>query len=93
MLGFDQVHSEEIRSNIAKLGLAAVLACGLFDGFTYTTFFVMAFLGYEKTTGKNPSSNLQALLGVRKCLLLVWDKHPTYSILFFQLYYSQSNIL
>jgi hypothetical protein len=50
---------------VAKLGLAAVLAYGLFDAVTYTTFFVLAFLGYEKSTGKNPAANIKALLGVR----------------------------
>ncbi|PON83745.1 hypothetical protein TorRG33x02_205510 [Trema orientale] len=39
----------------------AVLACGLFDGFTYTTFFVMAFLGSEKSTGKNPAAKSPVL--------------------------------
>ncbi|CAI0559629.1 unnamed protein product [Linum tenue] len=56
-------------SKLAKLGLAAVLAYGLFDGVTYTTFFVLAFLGYEKSTGKNPAANLQALLGI---VILMW---------------------
>lgn len=41
----------EMSSRVAKLGLAAVLAYGLFDGVTYTTFFILAFLGYEKSTG------------------------------------------
>lgn len=54
----------ELRARVAKLGLAAVLAYGLFDGVTYTTFFVLAFLGYEKSTGQNPAANLKALLGV-----------------------------
>ncbi len=53
-----------MRAKVAKLGLAAVLAYGLFDAVTYTTFFVLAFLGYEKSTGKNPAANLKALLGV-----------------------------
>lgn len=56
---------------LAKLGLAAVLAYGIFDGITYTSFFVLAFLGYEKSSGKNPAANLQALVGVRpNCFLL-----------------------
>jgi len=59
-----QVQSAEARARVAKLGLAAVLAYGLFDAVTYTTFFVLAFLGYEKSTGKNPAANLKALLGV-----------------------------
>ncbi|CAA2995756.1 uncharacterized protein LOC111385885 isoform X4 [Olea europaea subsp. europaea] len=58
-------NSAEMSSKLAKLGLAAVLAYGIFDGVTYTSFFVLAFLGYEKSTGKNPAANLQALLGVR----------------------------
>ncbi|XP_040379389.1 uncharacterized protein LOC102705530 isoform X2 [Oryza brachyantha] len=55
--------SAEMRAKVAKLGLSAVLAYGLFDAVTYTTFFVLAFLGYEKSTGKNPAANLKALLG------------------------------
>lgn len=62
---FNQENSAEMSSKLAKLGLAAVLAYGIFDGVTYTSFFVLAFLGYEKSTGKNPAANLQALLGVR----------------------------
>jgi hypothetical protein len=64
-----QAESAEARARVAKLGLAAVLAYGLFDAVTYTTFFVLAFLGYEKSTGKNPAANLKALLGV--CYLLI----------------------
>ncbi|XP_010255727.1 PREDICTED: uncharacterized protein LOC104596337 isoform X2 [Nelumbo nucifera] len=59
----------EMSSKLAKLGLAAVLAYGLFDGVTYTTFFILAFLGYEKSTGKNPAANLKALLGI---VILMW---------------------
>eukprot|EP00271_Cylindrocystis_brebissonii_P011583 TRINITY_DN29450_c0_g1_i1.p1 TRINITY_DN29450_c0_g1~~TRINITY_DN29450_c0_g1_i1.p1 ORF type:complete len:226 (+),score=28.09 TRINITY_DN29450_c0_g1_i1:214-891(+) len=59
----------ELREKLAKLGPAAVLAYGLFDGLTYTTFFVLAFLSYEKTTGKNPAANLKALLGI---VVLMW---------------------
>lgn len=57
---------------VAKLGLAAVLAYGIFDGVTYTSFFVLAFLGYEKSTGNNPAANLQALLGVSKLSLMLF---------------------
>ncbi|CAL5015084.1 unnamed protein product [Urochloa decumbens] len=63
------VGSAEARARVAKLGLAAVLAYGLFDAITYTTFFVLAFLGYEKSTGKNPAANLKALLGI---VILMW---------------------
>ncbi|OEL32834.1 hypothetical protein BAE44_0006147 [Dichanthelium oligosanthes] len=63
------VGSAEARSKMAKLGLAAVLAYGLFDAVTYTTFFVLAFFGYEKSTGKNPAANLKALLGI---VILMW---------------------
>ena len=59
-----QTNASEMRAQVAKLGLAAVLAYGLFDGVTYTSFFVLAFLGYEKSTGQNPAANLKALLGV-----------------------------
>ncbi|KAL7003700.1 hypothetical protein U1Q18_004849 [Sarracenia purpurea var. burkii] len=62
-------NSAEMSSKLGKLGLSAVLAYGLFDGVTYTTFFVLAFLGYEKSTGKNPAANLQALLGI---VILMW---------------------
>ncbi|KAF7148837.1 hypothetical protein RHSIM_Rhsim03G0219300 [Rhododendron simsii] len=64
-----QENSAEMSSKLAKLGLSAVLAYGLFDGVTYTSFFVLAFLGYEKSTGKNPAANLQALLGI---VILMW---------------------
>lgn len=59
-----QTNASEMRAQVAKLGLAAVLAYGIFDGVTYTSFFVLAFLGYEKSTGLNPAANLKALLGV-----------------------------
>ncbi|EFJ13676.1 hypothetical protein SELMODRAFT_424326 [Selaginella moellendorffii] len=58
-----------LRAKVAALGLSAVLAYGLFDGITYTTFFVLAFLGYEKSTGQNPAANLKALLGI---VVLMW---------------------
>ncbi|XP_026663244.1 uncharacterized protein LOC103714518 isoform X2 [Phoenix dactylifera] len=64
------MYTGEMRSRVAKLGLAAVLAYGLFDGVTYTTFFILAFLGYEKSTGKNPAANLQALLGDLRWLIM-----------------------
>ncbi|KAK4778673.1 hypothetical protein SAY86_006201 [Trapa natans] len=64
-----KANSAELSAKLAKLGLAAVLAYGLFDGVTYTTFFILAFLGYEKSTGKNPAANLQALLGI---VILMW---------------------
>lgn len=66
-------------SKLAKLGLAAVLAYGIFDGITYTSFFVLAFLGYEKSTGNNPAANLQALIGVTldfpSTLFIWWSLH------------------
>lgn len=64
-----KANSAEMSAKLAKLGLAAVLAYGLFDGVTYTTFFVMAFLGYEKSTGNNPAANLKSLIGI---VLLMW---------------------
>ncbi|KAH9734633.1 hypothetical protein KPL71_017432 [Citrus sinensis] len=36
---------------------------------SYTSFFVLAFLEYEKSTGKNPAANLQALFGI---VILMW---------------------
>jgi hypothetical protein len=68
-----------MRAQVAKLGLAAVLAYGLFDGITYTSFFVLAFLGYEKSTGQNPAANLKALLGVSySCLSLHYFSGASY---------------
>ncbi|XP_021851687.1 uncharacterized protein [Spinacia oleracea] len=64
-----KVNSAEMSAKLAKLGLAAVLAYGLFDGVTYTSFFVMAFLGYEKSTGNNPAANIKSLIGI---VLLMW---------------------
>ncbi|XP_078441768.1 uncharacterized protein LOC144711647 [Wolffia australiana] len=64
-----QDQEEGIRAKLAKLGLAAVLAYGIFDGVTYTSFFTLAFLGYEKSTGRNPAANLRALLGI---VVLMW---------------------
>ncbi|CAI9762547.1 unnamed protein product [Fraxinus pennsylvanica] len=65
-------NSAELSSKLAELGLAAVLAYGIIGvtvTVTYTSFFVLAFLGYEKSNGKNPAANLQALLGI---LILMW---------------------
>lgn len=61
--------SAEMSSKLAKLGLSAVLAYGVFDAVTYTSFFVLAFLGYEKSTGQNPAANLKALIGI---VILMW---------------------
>ncbi|KAI3457891.1 hypothetical protein Pfo_014554 [Paulownia fortunei] len=55
-------NSAEMSTKLAKLGLAAVLGYGIFDAVTYTSFFALAFLGYEKSTGKNPAASLQALV-------------------------------
>ncbi|XP_074273103.1 uncharacterized protein LOC141596761 isoform X1 [Silene latifolia] len=64
-----KVNSAEMSAKLAKLGLAALLAYGLFDAVTYTSFFVLAFLGYEKSTGKNPAANIQALIGI---VIMMW---------------------
>ncbi|KAG0502985.1 hypothetical protein HPP92_003057 [Vanilla planifolia] len=64
-----KIDKAEMKERVAKLGLAAILAYGFFDGVTYSTFFVLAFLGYEKSTGKNPAANLKALFGI---VLLMW---------------------
>lgn len=77
-LTLHQANSAEMSAKLAKLGLAAVLAYGLFDGVTYTTFFILAFLGYEKSTGKNPAANLQALLGVSKVCCYKWVSYIGY---------------
>lgn len=65
------MNAAELRAKVSKWGLAAVLAYGLFDGITYTTFFVLAFLSYEKSTGNNPATNLKALLGVSVFLITI----------------------
>lgn len=57
-----QANAVKMSSKPAKFGLAAVLAYGLFDGVTYTTFFILVFLGYEKSTEKNPAANSEHLL-------------------------------
>jgi hypothetical protein len=59
----EQTNAAEMRVQVAKLGLAAVLAYGLFDGVTYTSFFVLAFLGYEKSTGQNPYAKFSGFHG------------------------------
>ena len=56
-------------SKVAKLGLSAVLAYGLFDAVTCTSFFVFAFLGYEKSTGTNSAAN-RSIRG-EKCFTLL----------------------
>ncbi|KAK4719649.1 hypothetical protein R3W88_017987 [Solanum pinnatisectum] len=62
-------NSAEMSAKLAKLGLAAILAYGIIDGVTYTSFFVLAFMGYEKTTGNNPAANLQSLFGI---IIAMW---------------------
>ncbi|GBG75487.1 hypothetical protein CBR_g20118 [Chara braunii] len=64
-----QANAAAVRAQVAKLGLAAVLAYGLIDGIMYTIFFIIAFLGYEKSTGQNPARNLKALLAV---VIIMW---------------------
>ena len=59
-----QMNAGELRDKVAKLGRAGLLAYGLFNGIIYTSFFVVAFLGFEKSTGQNPATNLKACLGV-----------------------------
>ena len=62
------MNTGELRAKVAKLGRAGLLAYGLFNGITYTSFFVIAFLGFEKSTGQNPAANLKACLGVSTAL-------------------------
>jgi len=38
--------------NLRALGVAAVVAYGIFDALTYSVAFCIAFLGYEKATGE-----------------------------------------
>lgn len=57
-----QMNGGDLKEKVAKLGRAGLLAYGLFNGITYTTFFFIAFLGFEKT-GQNPANNLKACLG------------------------------
>lgn len=46
-----------------------ILDAGLFDGFTYTIAFAIAFLGYEASTGLNPTQNVADLI---KICILMW---------------------
>eukprot|EP00244_Chara_vulgaris_P004076 TRINITY_DN17893_c0_g2_i1.p1 TRINITY_DN17893_c0_g2~~TRINITY_DN17893_c0_g2_i1.p1 ORF type:complete len:202 (-),score=36.81 TRINITY_DN17893_c0_g2_i1:98-664(-) len=64
-----QDNAAAVRAQVAKLGLAAVLAYGLIDGIMYTIFFIIAFLGYEKSTGQNPARNIKSLLAV---VIIMW---------------------
>ncbi|GAB4823513.1 hypothetical protein N2152v2_010559 [Parachlorella kessleri] len=61
--------NREGKNRLAALGLAAVLAYGLFDGISYTTAFSIAFLGYEARTGLNPTQNVADLV---KICVLMW---------------------
>jgi len=63
-----QMNAGDLKEKVAKLGRAGLLAYGLFNGITYTTFFFIAFLAFEKT-GQNPANNLKACLGVSIFLL------------------------
>ena len=47
------------KERLAGLGVAAVVAYGLFDAVTYTIAFMLAFLSYEKTAGVNPAKDLK----------------------------------
>lgn len=58
-----QMNAGDLKEKVAKLGRAGLLAYGLFNAITYTTFFFIAFLAFEKT-GQNPANNLKACLGV-----------------------------
>ncbi|KAL4457305.1 hypothetical protein ABPG75_012170 [Micractinium tetrahymenae] len=64
-----QQRSAELRAKLATLGLAAVLAYGLFDGISYTIAFSLAFLGYEAQTGLNPTQNVADIV---KICILMW---------------------
>lgn len=57
-----QMNAGDLKEKVAKLGRAGLLAYGLFNAITYTTFFFIAFLAFEKT-GQNPANNLKACLG------------------------------
>jgi hypothetical protein len=65
-----QMNPGEMKEKLAKLGLAGLLAYGLFNSITYTTMFYVAFLAFEKSTGQNPANNLKACLGVSTFSLL-----------------------
>ncbi|KAJ0013492.1 hypothetical protein Pint_21459 [Pistacia integerrima] len=62
---FERIPNKDAASwNTMILGYGMlVLASGLFDGVTCTSFFLLAFLGYERSTSKNPATILEALLG------------------------------
>ncbi|KAG0614062.1 hypothetical protein M758_6G148600 [Ceratodon purpureus] len=58
-----QMNACQLRDKVSKLGRAGLLAYGLFSGIIYTTFFFIAFLAFEKSTGQNPANNLKGCLG------------------------------
>jgi hypothetical protein len=64
-----QAKTAELRSKLASLGLAAILAYGMFDGLSYTIAFSIAFLGYEAQTGLNPTQNVADII---KICILMW---------------------
>ncbi|KAK9829582.1 hypothetical protein WJX72_006610 [[Myrmecia] bisecta] len=64
-----QARTGELRKRLGALGLAAVLAYGLFDAVSYTIAFCLAFLSYEAKTGLNPMQNVGDIV---KICVLMW---------------------
>ena len=64
-----QSKNAELRKKLVSLGPAAVLSYGIFDGISYTTAFVIAFLAYETSTGLNPTKNVADIV---KIMLGMW---------------------
>lgn len=64
-----QAKTAQLRTKLASLGLAAILAYGMFDGLSYTIAFSIAFVGYEAQTGLNPTQNVADII---KICILMW---------------------
>lgn len=65
---------KQLAVKLKELGLSAILAYGLFDAVTYTTFFYIAFTAYEAQTGINPTTNVKAVIQI---LLGMWLANNT----------------
>jgi hypothetical protein len=51
-LGYDKATRMSAGQVVKKYGVAAILSYGLFDAVTYSLSFIIALIGYIRTTGK-----------------------------------------